>query len=72
MSLTMMIYKHGEELIVGDVVFGLLSPNNSDVNNIGVCIKIEQYDEHYFTVWFLIENQIQKKYILKWEMYQTI
>jgi hypothetical protein len=32
--------KYGEELIVGDVVFGLLSPNNSDVNNIGICVKI--------------------------------
>lgn len=71
MSLTT-IYKHGEELVLGDVVFGLLSPNNSDFNNMGICVKIELCDERYFTIWFLIENQIQKKYILKSNVYQTI
>jgi len=67
-----MMCKYGEELIVGDVVFGLLSPNNSDFNNIGICVKIEQYDECYLAVWFLMEYEIQKKYILKWEVHQTI
>lgn len=71
-SLTKMMCKYGEELIVGDVVFGLLSPNNSNINNIGICVKIEQYDECYLAVWFLMEYEIQKKYILKWEVRQTI
>lgn len=71
MSLTKMIYKHGEELVLGDVVLGILDSGTGNAKT-AICLKIAPCDTIYIIIWFLVGGKVLKTYIHKQARYKTI